>query len=113
MRITKPFYLGMYEVTQAEYQQVMGVNPSNFSAQGETPQPRWRDWTRVVIRWKQVSWDDAKAFCAKLSAMPEEKAAGRVYQLPTEAQWEYACRAGTTTRYSFGDDEAQLDKYAW
>ena len=53
---------------------------------------------------ENVSWDDAVKFCEKLSALPEEKAAGRTYRLPTEAEWEYACRAGSTTRYSFGDD---------
>ena len=55
-----------------------------------------------------VSWDDAAAFCKKLSAME-----GRTYRLPTEAEWEYACRGGTQTAFSFGDDEADLEKYAW
>ena len=62
---------------------------------------------------EQVSWTDAIEFCLKLSALPEERTAGRFYQLPTEAQWEYACRAGTTTEYSFGDDESKLGDYAW
>jgi len=60
-----------------------------------------------------VSWNDAVEFCRRLSKLPEEKAAGHVYRLPTEAEWEYACRAGTTTEYSFGDFESQLGEYAW
>ena len=60
-----------------------------------------------------MRWDDAVAYCEKLSSLPAEVAAGRVYRLPPEAEWEYACRAGTTTVYSFGDDEQDLGKYAW
>ena len=99
MRITKPFYLGRHEVTQEQYERVMGVNPSNFKGPQHPVE--------------QVSWDDAVSFCDKLSALPEEQAAGRMYRLPTEAEWEYACRAGSTTRYSFGDDEADLGDHAW
>lgn len=97
--LTKEFYLGVYEVTQLQYERVMGSNPSNFLS----PQ----------MPVDQLSWDDAVEFCRKLSELPEEKAAGRVYRLPTEAEWEYACRAGTTTEFSFGDDESRLDEYAW
>ena len=98
VRITKPFYLGAQEVTQAQYQQVMGTNPSQY-----------KDARNPV---ETVSWDDAVKFCDKLSALPDERAAGRTYRLPTEAEWEYACRAGTTTRFSFGDDAADWAKYA-
>ena len=93
VQITKPFYLGIYEVTQEQYEKVMGENPSRF-----------KDPSRPV---EQVSWKDATAFCAKLSETERRS----TYRLPTEAEWEYACRAGTTTRHSFGDD---LDpQYAW
>jgi len=100
VRITQSFYLGMYEVTQAEYERVMGKNPSHFKSGPDAPV-------------EGVSWDDAQEFCQKLSELAEEKEAGRRYRLPTEAEWEYACRAGTTTRYSFGDDPASLGEYAW
>ena len=97
--LTKAFELGVYEVTQKQYEQVMGTNPSNFKG-AQNPVDN-------------VSWHDAVEFCRKLSALPAEQAAGRVYRLPTEAEWEYACRGGTTTLYSFGDDESQLGQYAW
>jgi formylglycine-generating enzyme required for sulfatase activity len=98
VRITKPFYMGVYPVTQAEYERVMGKNPSHF--QGDPNRPV-----------ESVSWDDAQEFCRKLSALSGE--AGATYRLPTEAQWEYACRAGSTTRWCFGDDEKQLGDFAW
>jgi formylglycine-generating enzyme required for sulfatase activity len=60
-----------------------------------------------------VKWDDAVEFCRKLSELPAEKAAGHVYRLPTEAELEFACRAGATTKYSFGDDKSKLGDYAW
>ena len=93
VRITRPFYLGVHEVTQAQYEKVMGENPARFEGPA----------LPVIM----VSWNDATAFCAKLS-----KTDARFdYRLPTEAEWEYACRAGTTTRYSCGDE---LDpQYAW
>ena len=62
---------------------------------------------------EKVSWDDAVEFCRKLSELPGEKTAKRRYGLPTEAQWEHACRAGTTTRWYSGDDEAGLGDVAW
>jgi formylglycine-generating enzyme required for sulfatase activity len=96
VRITKPFYLGATSVTQAEYEQVMGSNPSHFKAAGP----------KAPV--EQVSWEDAVAFCRKLSEME-----GQTYRLPTEAEWEYACRAGSKTKWPFGDDESALQEYAW
>jgi formylglycine-generating enzyme required for sulfatase activity len=83
--ITKPFYIGVSEVTQEQYEKVMGTNPSSFV-----------EPNRPV---ENVSWEDARAFCRKLSAM--EKAE---YRLPTEAEWEFACRAGTQTVFYWGDN---------
>jgi formylglycine-generating enzyme required for sulfatase activity len=99
VQITAAFQLGLYPVTQAEYQQVMGTNPSQFKGPQNPVE--------------QVSWADAVEFFRKLSALPAEKAAGYEYRLPTEAEWEYACRAGTTTSYSCGDSESQLSEYGW
>ncbi|MBM4096714.1 MAG: hypothetical protein FJ261_08050 [Planctomycetes bacterium] len=86
--LTKDFYLGVFEVTQAEYEKVMGDNPSRFKG--------------AQLPVETVSWEDAFLFCLKLSEFPEERKAGHVYRLPAEAQWEYACRAGTTTPFHFG-----------
>ena len=97
--ISSPFSIGVHEVTQSQYESVMGNNPSCFKGANNPVE--------------MVSWDDAVAFCAKLSALPAEVAAGCVYRLPTEAEWEHACRADTTTAYSFGDDAKDLGKYAW
>lgn len=101
VRINKPFYLGVYEVTQAEYEQVMGSNPSFFRASGGgASRVSGLDTGRFPV--ETISWDEAMAFCRCLSDLAAEKAAGRVYRLPTEAEWEYACRAGTTTPFDFG-----------
>ena len=97
--LTQPFKMGVHEITQAQYEQVMGVNPSRFKG-ADNPV-------------ENVSWDDAVEFCRRLSELPAEKEAGNVYRLPTEAEWEYACRAGTTTKFSFGDDESEFGEYAW
>jgi eukaryotic-like serine/threonine-protein kinase len=100
--ITRPFYLGATEVTQEQYERVMKSNPSKFKKDvGGGP-------NHPV---EQISWLDADAFCQKLSSLPEEAAAGRVYRLPTEAEWEYACRAGTQTAYF--QATRPLGDYAW
>src|SRR5947209_3442846 len=90
--ISGAFYLGVYPVTQQEYQAVLGTNPSAFHA-GNGGGPR-----HPV---EYVSWEDAVEFCRRLSALPEERRGGREYRLPTEAEWEYACRAGSGGRYWF------------
>jgi len=94
VQITKPFYLSVFEVTQEQYEKVMGENPSISKGKNKPV--------------TSVSWNDAVEFCRKLSKKEGEK-----YRLPTEAEWEYACRAGTTTPYSFGEDLSQLPQHAW
>ena len=91
----KGFAIGKYPVTQEQYQAIMGNNQSLFQDNSKNPVER-------------VSWNDAQEFCQELSQMTGQK-----YRLPTEAEWEYACRAGTQTRFYFGDDEKQLEEYAW
>ena len=109
VRITKPFWLGTCEVTQEEYQRVMGTNPSEFSVTGKRKDKvGGQDTKRFPV--ENVSWEDAVEFCRKLSAMPEEKVAGRAYRLPSEAQWEYACRAGSTGQYSFSSRNNAIPK---
>jgi formylglycine-generating enzyme required for sulfatase activity len=104
--LTHGFWIGKYEVTQGEYLSVMNTNPSEFPG----------DLSRPV---SSVSWFDATNYCWKLTQ--RELAAGRIppgsqYRLPTEAEWEYAARAGTSTRFSYGDDvpnSTSLTNYAW
>ncbi len=126
VRISKPFWLGGHEVTRGQFRRF--VEDSGYQTDAE------RDgkggWADVDGQWQQdprfvwnsdlgfeqtddhpvvhVSWNDATAFCQWLSKQEHDP-----YHLPTEAQWEYACRAGTTTQYSFGDDAAVLGEYAW
>lgn len=104
--ITKPFYLGAYEVTQSQWIAVQGKNPSYFRKPTLDEDPGERPV-------EMPGWNETAEFCKKLSARPEEAAAKHVYWLPTEAEWEYACRAGSDTSYHFGNDETKLGDYAW
>ncbi|MBI5723300.1 MAG: formylglycine-generating enzyme family protein [Planctomycetes bacterium] len=92
--ISKPFYMGVNEVTQEQYQQLIGKNTSDFKGPSNPAD--------------NVSWDETVEFCNKLF-----QKTGMSVKLPTEAQWEYACRAGSKTRFGFGDEDDKLDDYAW
>jgi len=96
VKISRPFYMGKYEVTQKQYYVIAKSKPSRFKQEG-----------RPV---ENVSWDQANSFCKKLSEIK-----GGSYRLPTEAEWEYACRAGSQDSFYFGDDPtySQLEQYAW
>ena len=94
--IPKPFFMGICQVTQGEWQKVMGSNPSHFTGDPRLPV-------------ESVSWNDCQKFIEKLNALNPEYE----YSLPSEEQWEYACRAGSTTKYFFGDEPDMLGEYAW
>jgi formylglycine-generating enzyme required for sulfatase activity len=100
VRVSRPFYTGIYEVTQAEYELVMKKNPSKSSGNPLRPV-------------EQVTWHDAVDFCRRLGELPRETTTGAAYRLLSEAEWEYCCRAGTTTHYSFGDDVAFFGYHGW
>ena len=97
VRISKPFYLGKNLVTQELWESLMDGNPSHFKGPNNPVE--------------QVSWDDCQQFLQKLNSKIGAQAGKFV--LPSEAQWEYACRAGSTTWYCFGDDDVALGEYAW
>ncbi|MFX0200975.1 MAG: formylglycine-generating enzyme family protein [Candidatus Hodarchaeota archaeon] len=97
VKISKPFYMGKFQVTQEQYKAIIGTNPSGFSG------------SKLPV--ENISWDDAVEFCDKLSQLSHKE--GKTYRLPTEAEWEYACRAGSQTRFCFGDDVCSLDAYGW
>lgn len=105
--ISMNYYLGVTEVTQGQYEKVMGTNPSYFQKRAL----RKSDSSMHPV--DTVSWEDAVEFCKRLSELPEEKKAGRVYRLPTEAEWEHACRAGGKFAFSFGESSKLLGEYGW
>jgi formylglycine-generating enzyme required for sulfatase activity len=118
--ISGGFWMRKFEVTQGEYQAVMGSNPSYFNGDRSGPPDNDRDFGTDPSRpVEQVSWFDATKYCSKLTQ--QERAAGSirtnsVYRLPTEAEWEYACRALTSDRrFYYGDDPdyTNLINYAW
>jgi formylglycine-generating enzyme required for sulfatase activity len=104
VEISKAYYMAETEVTQGQWQKVMGGEP--WKGQGGAK-------VGSEFPATYVSWEDAIEFCRRLSALPGEKSAGRVYRLPTEAEWEYGCRGGFTTQFNFGDSESSLVDYAW
>ena len=95
--ITRPFYVGVYEVTQGEYEKVMGSNPSHFAATGGGKN-MVKDTQTARLPVEQVGYNDAVKFCEKLSALKGDREKKRAYRLPTEAEWEYACRGGATSK---------------
>ena len=102
VRIGRSFYMGATEVTQQEYIEVMQSNPSSFTEAGLLAgSEEGLDASRLPV--ENVTWYAALEFCRRLSNASAEKQDGRVYRLPTEAEWEYACRAGTTTVFYFGN----------
>ena len=102
VRISRDFYMGQTEVTQGQWKAIMGTEP-------------WKGKEHVKedenYPASYVSWFQAGEFCKKLSEQEEKQ--GRKYRLPTEAEWEYACRAGSKTAYSFGESSKSLGNYAW
>jgi uncharacterized protein (TIGR02996 family) len=106
--ISRPFYLGVFAVTQSQYRQVAGCNPSHFEP-GNPDLTVLAEAATDSFPVDQVSWDEAVDFCKALSRLPAEREGRRKYRLPTEAEWEYACRAGTTTPFHFGT----LPSAAW
>jgi formylglycine-generating enzyme required for sulfatase activity len=106
VEITKPFYMGVYEVTQAQYAKLMRPPNAGGKHNSWNPGSRFREGQGGGPDHpvENIRWNHAVEFCRRLTAQPDEKKAGRIYRLPTEVEWEYACRAGTTTPFHFGSN---------
>jgi formylglycine-generating enzyme required for sulfatase activity len=102
VRISTPFYLATVPVTQSHYERLTGRNPAFF---------HYRNGGSLDMPVESVSWYDAERFCQKLTRNPDESIYNRTYRMPTEAEWEYACRAGTTTMFSCGDSLEEKDAH--
>jgi formylglycine-generating enzyme required for sulfatase activity len=120
--LTRPFELGIHPVTQEQYQKIMGVYKDvecphcskviTLPVDGDKVGcPSGNDGPDNPVT--NVAWVDAVEFCKRLSELPDEKACGYLYRLPTEAEWESACRAGTTTRFYWGEDHPGFEDYEW
>jgi formylglycine-generating enzyme required for sulfatase activity len=101
VQLTLPYSIGVTEVTQGQFHRVTGANPSEFNHGDEQ------------LPVENVTWADAVEFCRRLSDMAEERQEGHSYRLPTEAEWEYACRAGSAEQHHFGQETRWLRRYAW
>lgn len=109
VRLTRPYYLAVCETTQAQYEQVMGVNPSYFSTAGNGRE-KIAGATTADFPVESISWHEAVEFCRRLGALPSEQTAGRTYRLPSEAEWEFACLANGTED---ADSKLTLADQAW
>ena len=112
--LSEGFYLGVYEITQAQWQRVMNNSPFHFTNQPHAPAEK--------VSWNDIRGPQAKSNWPLMTSVTEESFLGRlngrtdgqhVFELPTEAQWEYACRAGTTNQWSYGDSEDEADDHSW
>jgi formylglycine-generating enzyme required for sulfatase activity len=97
--LTRGYWMQQTELTQSQYQQLMGSHPAHYKGEH--------------LPVESVTWSEATEFARRLSALPPEKKVGNQFRLPTEAEWEYACRAGAATLFPHGDDEAGLEDFAW